>query len=224
MGHHRVCPFLWRSTNSGAQVSKPAGGGASPSATSISIARGPRDFGDRATNADRSGSTPLTGANSYPCRRIFRRPSEGRLRVFDSLRGCHFAVEAHRDVRRIGNAQAAGANPAIGTTSALQALRAERRIRNPEVDRAIRSWGTSHGSLTQRDRDPPFKRSDPGAIPASALSLAGDKQPCPFPTVQCVTVAIPARTVYSPGGGSGGLCAAKHRKPAPRCSDEVPAL
>jgi hypothetical protein len=76
-----------------------------------------------------------------------------------------FAVEAHRDVQRIGNAQAAGANPAIGTRHALQALTAERRIRNPEADRAIRSWGTSHGSLTQRDRDPPFKRSDPGAIP-----------------------------------------------------------
>ena len=85
--------------------------------------------------------------------------------MFDSLRGCHFAVEAHRDVQRIGNAQAAGANPAIGTRYALQALTAERRIRNPEVDRASRSWGTSHGSLTQRDRDPPFKRSDPGAIP-----------------------------------------------------------
>lgn len=32
---------------------------------------GPRDFGDRATNADRSGSTPLTGANSCPRRRNF---------------------------------------------------------------------------------------------------------------------------------------------------------
>lgn len=94
-----------------------------------------------------------------------RRLSEGGLRVFDSLRGCHFAVEAHRDVQRIGNAQAAGANPALGSRYALQALRAEHRIRNPEVDRAIRSWGTSRGSLTQRDRDPPFKRSDPGAIP-----------------------------------------------------------
>ena len=95
-----------------------------------------------------------------------RRPSEGGLRVFDSLRGCQFAVEAHRDVQPLGKWQAAGANPAIGTKLALQALKAERRIRNPEVDRAIRSWGTSHGSLTQRDRDPPFKRSDPGAIPA----------------------------------------------------------
>jgi hypothetical protein len=94
-----------------------------------------------------------------------RRPSEGGLRVFDSLRGCHFAVEAHRDVQRIGNAQAAGANPAIGTRYALQALTAERPSRNREVDRATRSWGTNHGSLTQRDRDPPFKRSDPGAIP-----------------------------------------------------------
>jgi hypothetical protein len=54
-----------------------------------------------------------------------------------------FAVEAHRDVQRIGNAQAAGAIPAIGTRHALQALTAERRIRNPEADRAIRSWGTS---------------------------------------------------------------------------------
>ena len=86
--------------------------------------------------------------------------------MFDSLRGCHYAVEAHRDVQRIGNAQAAGANPAIGTRCALQALTAERRIRNPEVDRATRSWGTTRGSLTQRDRDPPFKRSDAGAIPA----------------------------------------------------------
>ena len=34
-------------------------------------ARGPREFGDRVTNADRSGSTPLTGANSYPRRRNF---------------------------------------------------------------------------------------------------------------------------------------------------------
>ena len=100
-----------------------------------------------------------------------RRPSEGGLRVFDSLRGCHFAVEAHRDVQRIGNAQAAGANPAIGTRYALQALTAERRIRNPEVDRATRSWGTTHGSLTQRDRDPPFKRSDPGAIPGRPTNL-----------------------------------------------------
>ena len=94
-----------------------------------------------------------------------RRPSEGGLRVFDSLRGYPFAVEAHRDVQRIGNAQAAGANPAIGTRHALQALTAERRIRNPEADRAIRSRGTTNGSLTQPDRDPPFKRSDPGAIP-----------------------------------------------------------
>jgi hypothetical protein len=91
--------------------------------------------------------------------------------VFNSLRGCHFAVEAHRDVQRIGNAQAAGANPAIGTRHALQALTAERRIRNPEVDRATRSWGTTHGSLTQRDRDPPFKRSDAGAIPARPTKL-----------------------------------------------------
>ena len=105
-----------------------------------------------------------------------RRPSEGGLRVFDSLRGCHFAVEAHEDVQRIGNAQAAGANPAIGTRHALQALTAERRIRNPEVDRAIRSWGTTHGSLTQRDRDPPFKRSDPGAIPGRPTNLARHAQ------------------------------------------------
>jgi hypothetical protein len=91
--------------------------------------------------------------------------------VFDSLRGCHFAVEAHRDVQPLGKRQAAGANPAIGTRYALQALTAERRIRNPEVDRAIRSWGTSHGSLTQRDRDPPFKRSDPGAIPGRPTNL-----------------------------------------------------
>jgi len=59
-----------------------------------------------------------------------------------------------------------------------------------------------------------------GAVPPGAggdrrvaLSLEGDKQPCPFPTVQCVTVAIPARAVYSPRGGSGGLCAAKHENP-----------
>jgi hypothetical protein len=91
--------------------------------------------------------------------------------VFDSLRGCQFAVEAHRDVQPLGKRQAAGANPAIGTKFALQALKAERRIRNPEVDRAIRSWGTSHGSLTQRDRDPPFKRSDPGAIPGRPTKL-----------------------------------------------------
>jgi hypothetical protein len=135
-------------------------------------ARGPRDFGDRATNADRSGSTPLTGANSTPTPTEFRRqPSEGGLRVFDSLRGCHFAVEAHRDVQRIGNAQAAGANPAIGTRQALQALTAERPSRKREVDRATRSWGTIQGSLTQRDRDPPFKRSDAGAIPARPTNL-----------------------------------------------------
>ena len=80
--------------------------------------------------------------------------------------GANHAVEAHRDVQRIGNAQAAGANPAIGTRHALQALTAERPSRKREVDRATRSWGTSQGSLTQRDRDPPFKRSDAGAIPA----------------------------------------------------------
>jgi len=39
------------------------------------------------------------------------------------------------------------------------------------VDRAIRSSGTSYGSLTQRDRDPPFKRSDPGAIPGRPTNL-----------------------------------------------------
>ena len=149
--------------------------------------------GDLADYRERLGSTPRTTTICCPWPEGFRgpcyergsqwldsthgcqfiptpteirpRPSEGGLRVFDSLRGCHFAVEAHRDVQRIGNAQAAGANPAIGTRHALQALTAERRIRKPEVDRAIRSWGTSHGSLTQRDRDPPFKRSDPGAIP-----------------------------------------------------------
>ena len=49
------------------------------------------------------------------------------------------AVEAHRDVQPLGKRQAAGANPAIGTRHALQALTAERRTRNPEVDRAIRS-------------------------------------------------------------------------------------
>ena len=90
--------------------------------------------------------------------------------------GANHAVEAHREVQRIGNAQAAGANPAIGTRHALQALTAERRIRNPEVDRAIRSWGTSHGSLTQRDRDPPFKRSDPGAIPGRPTNFARHAQ------------------------------------------------
>src|SRR4029077_5926295 len=85
-----------------------------------------------------------------------RRPSEGGVRVFDSLRGCHFAVEAHRDVRRIGNAQAAGANPAIGTRRALQALTAERRIRNPEVDRATRSWGTTHWVANSARQRPAF--------------------------------------------------------------------
>src|SRR4029077_16756716 len=100
-------------------------------------------------------------------------PSEGLLceRLTPSV-GANYAVEAHRDVQRIGNAQAAGANPAIGTRHALQALTAERRIRNPEVDRAIRSRGTTHGSLTQRDRDPTFKRSDPGAIPGRPTKLA----------------------------------------------------
>ena len=122
----------------------------------IGAARGPRDFGDRATNADRSGSTPLTGANSYPRRRNFGAgPPKAGCECSTHSVGANHAVEAHRDVQRIGSAQAAGANPAIGTRHALQALTAERRIRKPEVDRAIRSWGTSHGSLTQRDRDPP---------------------------------------------------------------------
>jgi hypothetical protein len=82
-----------------------------------------------------------------------------------------FAVEAHEDVQRIGSAQAAGASPAIGTKYALQALTAERPSRNRQVDRATRSWGTNPGSLTQRDRDPPFKRSDAGAIPARPTNL-----------------------------------------------------
>jgi hypothetical protein len=70
-------------------------------------------------------------------------PSEGSLCECSTHSvGANCAVEAHRDVQRIGNAQAAGANPAIGTRRALQALTAERRTRNPEVDRAIRSWGT----------------------------------------------------------------------------------
>lgn len=34
-----------------------------------------------------------------------RRPSEGGLRVFGSLRGCHLAVAAREDVQRIGNAR-----------------------------------------------------------------------------------------------------------------------
>ena len=96
--------------------------------------------------------------------------------MFDSLRGCQFAVEVHRDVQPRGKRQAAGANSASATGYALQALRAERRIRKPEVDRAIRSWGTSHGSLTQRDRDPPFKRSDPGAIPGRPTKFARHAQ------------------------------------------------
>ena len=91
--------------------------------------------------------------------------------MFDSLRGCQFAVEAHRDVQPLGKREAAGANPAIGTRHALQALTAERPSRKREVDRATRSWGTSDGSLTQRDRDPPFKRSDPGAIPGRPTNL-----------------------------------------------------
>jgi hypothetical protein len=32
------------------------------------------------------------------------------------------------------------------------------------------------GSLTQRDRDPPFKRSDPGAIPGRPTNLARHAQ------------------------------------------------
>ena len=59
---------------------------------------------------------------------------------------------------------------------ALQALTAERPSRKREVDRASRSWGTTHGSLTQRDRDPPFKRSDPGAIPGRPTKLARQAQ------------------------------------------------
>jgi hypothetical protein len=160
-------------------------------------------LGDLADYRERLGSTPRTATNLPVARGssgtvlrtriavarlhsrvpththadgLRRRPSEGGLRVFNSLRGCHFAVEAHRDVQRIGNARAAGANPAIGTRCALQALTAERRIRKPEVDRAIRSWGSSHGSLTQRDRDPPFKRSDPGAIPGRPTILARHAQ------------------------------------------------
>ena len=34
----------------------------------------------------------------------------------------------------------------------------------------------SHGSLTQRDRDPPFKRSDPGAIPGRPTNFARHAQ------------------------------------------------
>ena len=101
-------------------------------------------------------------------------PSEGLLCECSTHSvGANYAVEAHRDVQRIGNAQAAGANPAIGTRHALQALTAERPSRKREVDRATRSWGTSRGSLTQRDRDPPFKRSDAGAIPARPTNLPG---------------------------------------------------
>ena len=46
-----------------------------------------------------------------------RPPSEGGLRVFNSLRGCQCAVEAHADVCLLGTQEAAGANPAIGTRS-----------------------------------------------------------------------------------------------------------
>ena len=53
-------------------------------------------------------------------------------------------------------------------------------------------------------------------------SLVGDKRSRPLPTVQCVTVGIPARTVYS-AARMGGLVA-KHGKSASRCSDEVSAL
>ena len=106
-------------------------------------------------------------ANSYPRRRtIGPSPPKACCECSTHSVGVNNAAEAHQDVQRIGNAQAAGANPAIGTKYALQALTAERPSRKREVDRATRSWGTTQGSLTQRDRDPPFKRSDAGAIPA----------------------------------------------------------
>jgi hypothetical protein len=129
-------------------------------------ARGPRDFGDRATNADRSGSTPLTGANSYPRRRKFGAgPPKAGCECSTHSVGATLPLK-HIEMcsRLVSGRQLVQIQPSA-PSFALQALKAERRIRNPEVDRAIRSWGTSHGSLTQRDRDPPFKRSDPGAIP-----------------------------------------------------------
>jgi len=120
------------------------------------MARGPRDFGDRATNADRSGSTPLTGAN---------------LPLKD-IEMCSRLVRGRQLVQ---------IQPSAPTNHALQALRAGRRIRNPEVDRAIRSWGTRYGPLTQRDRDPPFKRSDPGAMPGRPTN-------CPSRTKKVVQI------------------------------------
>ena len=111
-------------------------------------------------------------ANSYPRRRtIGPSPPKACCECSTHSVGANNAVEAHQDVQRIGNAQAAGANPAIGTKYALQALTAERPSRKREVDRATRSWGTTQGSLTQQDRDPPFKRSDAGAIPARPTNL-----------------------------------------------------
>jgi hypothetical protein len=121
---------------------EPAGGGASPPATS-KFARGPRDFGDRVTNADRSGSTPLTGANSYPRRRNFgagppkagcecSTHSVGAISPLKHIEMCSALVMRRQLVQIQPSAP-----------DALQALTAERRIRNPEVDRAIRSWGTS---------------------------------------------------------------------------------
>jgi hypothetical protein len=128
-------------------------------------ARGPRDFVLRTRSQwlDSHSRVPIHTHADGTSAPALRRPV-ARFRLTPWVPFC--AVETHRDVQRIDNAQAAGASPAIGTRHALQALTAEGPSRSREVDRATRSWGTTHGSLTQRDRDPPFKRSDAGAIPA----------------------------------------------------------
>ena len=88
--------------------------------------RAPADYGADATNVGRVGSTPTARAISLPAGGLRHRPSEGRKRTFDSFLGGH-AVEAHADVCRIGNAEAAGASPAYGTTFSAPRMMTERR-------------------------------------------------------------------------------------------------
>lgn len=83
---------------------------------------GPRDFGHDATNVAGAGSTPARQAISLHADGLRRRPSEGWLRAFNSLRGGQFAGQHKIACGVLGKDDGKAQVLRLAPTTALQAL------------------------------------------------------------------------------------------------------
>ena len=175
---------------------KPVGGGASPPATSICCSQHRRAAGPY--KPGRPGRLPGTAGfdtQDYNHMLPVARGTSGTvLRTRIAVVRLHSRVPIRANVAALNVAYPGLWNPGVTppkgkcvssilTRGAILSLKhiemcskLVMRRQLVQIQPSAPGVGTTHGSLTQRDRDPPFKRSDPGAIPGRPTNSARHAQ------------------------------------------------